>query len=76
MEPLTHPRDPQEEEQREPGRVGAGLRQESRLVLGAKEFKQDRSTQLVFLKSIPISVVWGWESGEAGTQSGDGGGGS
>lgn len=58
-----------------PGEGGVAVRSLD-LVLGAEEFKQDRNTQLVFLKSIPISVVRGWDSGEAGTQSGDGEGGS
>ena len=36
VEPLIRPRDPQEEEQREPGRVRAGRRQESRFGSGCR----------------------------------------
>lgn len=60
---MTHPRDPQEEEQRDPGPGEGGVAVRSLdLVLGAEgtpaeEFKQDCNTQLVFLKSIPCSVV-------------------
>lgn len=62
MEPLTHPRDPQEEEQRDPGRWRAASPVRSLdLVLGAEgtpaEELKDCNTQLVFLKSILFSVV-------------------
>lgn len=72
-EPLTHPRNPQEEGQCDGLGEGGVTGRSLDLILGAQgtpaeDFKQGCNNQFVLLKSIPFSFVWelhgGGDSGE------------